>query len=406
MPTIIKMPAFSATMETAKLLCWRVASGDSVTKGQVIAEIETDKAVATIEAPESGQLLELLVSAGDDDVPVSTHLAILVPAGDECTAQPAVSPPASATTALVTPPSHSVESRAPARVRASPAARALARQRGLDLSKMVGSGPRGRIVRADVPGSGSLVTAAADLETMAGSLAAGRDDSSRRSEGTDRAAQLRLSMARALVHAKTSVPHFYAEVDIGLDALLEARKHVAASGDRRAPTITAYLICAAAAALGQVPAVNRYWAGQSIEQRSACNIGCAVGLQDRVALPVLRHVDRLSLGQVDDELRRLTGLARAGSLTQRDMGDASLTVSNLGMHGIDRFFPIINVPESLILGIGQARRVVHAVDDLIGLKTVLSCTVSVDHRVIDGELVGRFLKAFKGAIEDPRILAG
>ena len=403
---IIKMPAFSATMETAKLLRWLVAPGDSVTKGQVLAEIETDKAVATIEAPECGQLLELLVPAGDDDLPVSTHLAILASGDDEHGAGPAASPPPSSLTASVRYPSTSVESRSPPRVRASPAARALARQRGLDLSKVAGSGPRGRVVSTDVLGLASPVSAAAPVKTRGGALSAGSEVAVPQAEGAERTAQLRLSMARALVHAKTSVPHFYAELDIGVDALLEARKKVALGGERRAPTVTAYLICAAAAALQEVPAVNRYWAGQSIEQRSACNIGCAVGLHDRVALPVLRHVDRLSLGQVDEELRRLTGLARSGALTQKDMGDASLTISNLGMHGIDRFFPIINVPESLILGIGQARRVVHVVGDLIGLRTVLSCTVSVDHRVIDGELVGRFLQAFKGAMEDPRALEG
>ena len=403
---IIKMPAFSATMETAKLLRWLVAPGDSVTKGQVLAEIETDKAVATIEAPECGQLLELLVPAGDDDLPVSTHLAILASGDDEHVAGPAASPPPSSLTASVRHPSTSVESRSPPRVRASPAARALARQRGLDLSKVAGSGPRGRVVSTDVLGLASPVSAAAPVKTRGGALSAGSEVAVPQAEGVERTAQLRLSMAKALVHAKTSVPHFYAELDIGVDALLEARKKVALGGERRAPTVTAYLICAAAAALQEVPAVNRYWAGQSIEQRSACNIGCAVGLHDRVALPVLRHVDRLSLGQVDEELRRLTGLARSGALTQKDMGDASLTISNLGMHGIDRFFPIINVPESLILGIGQARRVVHVVGDLIGLRTVLSCTVSVDHRVIDGELVGRFLQAFKGAMEDPRALEG
>jgi pyruvate dehydrogenase E2 component (dihydrolipoamide acetyltransferase) len=407
MPTIIKMPAFSATMETAKLLRWLVVPGDSVTKGQVLAEIETDKAVATIEAPESGQLRELLVPAGDDDLPVNTHLAILASeATKEYGGEPAGSRLPSSLTASVTQPSASSGSRSPSRFRASPAARALARQHGLDLALVAGSGPRGRIVSADILGLASPVPNAVPVKTIEGPSAAGGEVAAHQAEGTDRAAQLRLSMARALVHAKTSVPHFYAELDIGVDALLESRKKLALGGERRAPTVTAYLICGVAAALREVPAVNRYWAGQSIEQRSACNIGCAVGLHDRVALPVLRHVDRLSVGQVDEELRRLTGLARTGALTQKDMGDASLTISNLGMHGIDRFFPIVNVPESLILGIGQARRIVHVVDDLIGLKTVLSCTVSVDHRVIDGELVGRFLRAFKGAIEDPRILAG
>jgi len=397
MPTIIKMPAFSVTMEAGKLLSWLVAPGDAVTKGQVLAEVETDKAVATIEAPEAGQVVELLVTAGDDDVAVNTGLAVLLFEGEPAAIAPCAA--AARPTAPIAPPvAQRGEGDTPQsvpRVRASPAARAMARKRGIDLRHVVGSGPRGRIVRADLAGVSAAEAGVNGAATPAVAKPA------------DRTQQLRLAMARALVHTKATVPHFYAEVDIGLDALMALRQRVATTAaGGRAPTVTAYLIRAAALALREVPAANRSWAGDGIQQRSACHIGCAVGLPDRVALPVMRDADRMTVQQVGQDLQRLAGLARADALAQRDMGDASLTISNLGMHGIDRFFPIINVPEALMLGIGQARRVVSVVDDLIGVRTVMSCTVSVDHRVIDGELVGRFLQAFKRLIESPQQVAG
>jgi len=397
MPTIIKMPAFSVTMEAGKLLSWLVAPGDAVTKGQVLAEVETDKAVATIEAPEAGKVVELLVTAGDDDVAVNTGLAVLLFEGEPAAIASCAA--AARPTAPIAPPvAQRGEGDAPQsvpRVRASPAARAMARKRGIDLRHVVGSGPRGRVVRADLTGVSAAEAGVNGAATPAAAKPA------------DRTQQLRLAMARALVHTKATVPHFYAEVDIGLDALMALRQQVTATAaGRRAPTITAYLIRAAALALREVPAANRSWAGDGIQQRSACHIGCAVGLPERVALPVMRDADRMTVEQVGQDLQRLAGLARADALTQRDMGDASLTISNLGMHGIDRFFPIINVPEALMLGIGQARRVVCVVDDLIGVRTVMSCTVSVDHRVIDGELVGRFLQAFKRLIESPQQVAG
>jgi pyruvate dehydrogenase E2 component (dihydrolipoamide acetyltransferase) len=389
------MPALSATMEAGKLLAWLVAPGDPVAKGQVLAEIETDKAVASIEAPEAGRVVELLMSAGDDEVPVNAELAVL-----ECEHEHervAIPPTATAPPVASTGLRRKEDSapRSPRRLRASPAARAVARARGIELARVVGSGPGGRIIRADVIG------AAAAKADDGGSTAQAVD------KATARAAQLRLAMARALAHAKSTVPHFYADLEIGLDALLTLRQQFAAnSGDRRAPTITAYLIRAAALALREVPDANRCWVADAVQQRSTCNIGCAVGLPHRVALPVVRGADAMTVQQVGEELQRLTALARADALAQRDMGDASLTISNLGMYGIDRFFPIVNPPEALILGIGQSRRVVCVVDDLIGVRTVMSCTASVDHRAVDGELVGRFLQAFKRCIESPQQLAG
>ena len=400
MPTIIKMPAFSATMEAGKLLSWLVAPGDPVTKGQILAEIETDKAVTTIEAPEAGQIVELLVSAGDDDVPVNAGLALIRFEGESMAAADAAATPKIAATPPAAPPEEVPAQEPGQRVRASPAARAIARERGIDLSRITGTGPSGRIVPAD------LDRAPAETDPAnAGAPPAGRLTGA--DKPADRPAQLRLSMARALVHAKATVPHFYADVDICMDGLMALRRHAASTdSDRRCPTITAYLIRAAALALREVPAANRWWSADGIAQHSACHIGCAVGLPDRVALPVVRNADQMTVQQIGQDLLRVSSLARSGMLTQQDLGDASLTISNLGMHGIDRFFPIINVPEALMLGVGQARRVVGVVDDLIAVRTMMSCTASVDHRVVDGELLGRFMQAFKRFIESPQQLAG
>jgi pyruvate dehydrogenase E2 component (dihydrolipoamide acetyltransferase) len=399
MPTIIKMPAFSVTMETGKLLSWLVASGDRVAKGQVLAEVETDKAVASIEAPEPGHVVELLVTAGDDDVPVNTALAVF---RSESEQEAAASDTFAASGGPAAPPAMNVAVLADGaaqqsreRVRASPAARAMSRKLGVDLHNISGSGPRGRIVRADL----ARVAAAAAAETGTAPAPTSRS--------ADRAALQRVAMARALVHAKSTVPHFYAEVDISLDALMALRRQGAAdAGGGRPPTVTAYLIRAAALALREVPEVNRSWTVEGPQQRSACHVGCAVGLPERVVLPVVRDVDQMTVQQVGGDLERLIGLARAGALMQRDMGDASLTISNLGMHGIDRFFPVINVPEAMMLGVGQARRVVCAVGDLVGVRTIVSCTASIDHRVVDGALAGRFLQAFRGLIEGPQRLSG
>lgn len=397
MSTILKMPSFSVTMEAGKLLSWLVAPGDVVAKGQVLAEIETDKAVSSLEAPEAGEIVELLVPAGDDDVPVNAGIALIRFQGESLAAAPAVAgmttvagPPAAPTEVVNGPESRQ-------RVRASPAARAIARQQGIDLHRVTATGPSGRIVRTDLD-------RAAPTETgLTATPEAGRIAGDQKGPG--RPAQLRLALARALVHAKATVPHFYADLDVCVDNLMSLRREIAATdASHRSPTITAYLIRAAALALREIPSVNRWWSVDGIQQRSACHIGCAVGLPGRVALPVVRNADRMTVQQVGQDLLRLSSLARSEVLTQHDMGDASLTISNLGMHGIDRFFPIINVPEALILGIGQARRVVGVVDDLIAVRTMMSCTASVDHRVIDGELLGRFMQAFRRYIETPQQL--
>jgi len=396
MPTIIKMPAFSVTMEAGKLLSWLVAPGDAVTKGQVLAEVETDKAVATIEAPEAGKVVELLVTAGDDDVAVNTGLAVLLFEGEPAAIASCAA--AARPTAPIAPPvAQRGEGDAPQsvpRVRASPAARAMARKRGIDLRHVVGSGPRGRVVRADLTGVSAAEAGVNGAATPAAAKPA------------DRTQQLRLAMARALVHTKATVPHFYAEVDIGLDALMALRQQVAATAaGRRAPTITAYLIRAAALALREVPAANRSWAGDGIQQRSACHIGCAVGLPERVALPVMRDADRMTVEQVGQDLQRLAGLARADALTQRDMGDASLTISNLGMHGIENFTAIINPPEVAILSVSGVKKMPVVVDaggeDKIVIKSVMQITLSVDHRIIDGLVATRFLNQIKAYVENP-----
>lgn len=405
MSITIRMPAFSVTMESAKLLSWSVSAGQTVEKGQVLAEVETDKSVATIESPVAGRIVDILVDAGDADVPVHSALAVLE--SQSGSGEPAQSSSTSArTSAESSPPKEQSEPpgrktdqqlepgtqrrnepSSGRRVASSPAARALAREHGIALHEVAGSGPGGRIVKTDV------------LRALDEAAGGARENTGASGESRKR----RLAMARALVHAKASAPHFYAEVELHLDPLLILRR---GQTEKRAPTITAYLVRAAACALKDVPAANRFWSDEGVIDRSTFHVGCAVGLAERVVVPVVRDADQLTVEQAGTEIRRLAALASSGELHQRDLGDASLTISNLGMYGIDRFFPIINVPEAIIMGIGRARRVVSELEDgELGVRTIMSCTASIDHRALDGTTIGDFLQAFKKRIEVPELLS-
>lgn len=389
MATVIAMPAYSATMETGKLLTWLVAEGDPVEAGQVIAEIETDKAVAELEAPGKGRIQRILVPPGDEDIPVNTGLAVLLAEGETDPGTPAAAAgsgaaaPVRAATAEQ-PVDHGSPARAAgARIAASPAARHLAREAGIALDGIPGSGPGGRITKQDV------------LDRLqAGEPAAGTAPVPASSGEPRPVPALRRAIARAMVQAKTTVPHFYVEVDLALDRLLA---HKARAG----VSLTVLLVAAAARALQDVPQANRCWTDAGIVTLDSSDIGVAVAVDDGVIVPVVRDAHTLTLAQIARALDDLAARARAGALQQTELGNASLTVSNLGMHGIDRFFPIVNPPEPMILGFGRARRVPYVVDDLLGIHTVASCTASVDHRLVDGVLCARFLDRLRSCIEDP-----
>jgi pyruvate dehydrogenase E2 component (dihydrolipoamide acetyltransferase) len=366
----IRLPAFSSTMETGKVVKWIVHEGTEVRKGEVLAEVETDKAIAEIEAPSDGTLTRILVPSGDDDVPVNATIAELAtsaPGG------PAPQP-----------------GRGDRGVRASPAARRAARTAGVELVDVTGTGPGGRITPADVFAHAGTPARPQQVRPAPA--------------GTARQTALRQAVARAMVASKTTVPHFYAETEVLIDELLDLKQTVAAESPEARFTLTTFLVLAAARALRDVPEINGRWEDDRVVRQNACDIGVAVAVDGGVVVPVIRAADAPSVARIAARLTELGDAARKDSLRQSDLGGASLTLSNLGMFGIDRFYPVINPPEPLIIGIGRARRIPYVVDDLLGIRTVMTCSFAVDHRVIDGALVGRFADAFRGYLERPASL--
>jgi len=387
----ILMPAFSSTMESGKLLSWLVEEGAAVNKGDLLAEVETDKAVAEVEAPSAGTLARILVPAGDADVAVNTPIAELTTeqgagAGDEPPEAPAAPPAATAHSRE----RHAVGREAPAEatVRASPAARHAAREAGIALAAVAGSGPQGRISRADI----ERYLAHREGQSPETDAAGGRRH------------HLRQAVARTMEHAKRTVPHFYAETEVLVDALLAAKEALGRDLPEERVTLTAFIVHAAAQALIEVPAVNVSWQNDAPAARSTIDIGVAVAVEGGVVVPVIRGAGALSLRAIAGELARLTAAAREDRLRQSDLGDASLTISNLGMYAIDRFFPVVNPPESMIVGIGRARRVASVDDERSGARTVMSCSFAVDHRAVDGALCGLFAGALKTRLERPEAL--
>lgn len=382
MTTQIRMPAFSATMESAKLLAWLVAEGETVEKGQVIAEIETDKSIAEIESPFAGTVRKLLVPEGDEDIDVETPL-IELDIGDAEVPSPPLQSPVE-TEAASTHNEGKTESRHPhgsdKPVAAAPAARRAAKDVGINLHDVVGTGPGGRITREDV------LNYNRGLNT---------DQQAASSELSSR----RLAIARAMVQAKTSVPHFYTETDVVIDGLLQQKQTALNANPDVRISLTTLFIVAVAKALGDVKEVNTRWNNNRLEHKKSCDIGVAVDVGNGVVVPVIRNADKMDTAQIADNLDKLVALARAGKLKQSYLGDASLTISNLGMFSIDRFFSIVNIPEPLIVGIGRARRAAVVEKDQLLIRSVVTVTLSVDHRVIDGALAGRFANALQKHIE-------
>jgi pyruvate dehydrogenase E2 component (dihydrolipoamide acetyltransferase) len=392
MTTQIRMPAFSATMETGRLINWLVEEGASIEKGDVIAEIETDKAVAEIESPVSGIVQKILVPAGDDDIDVEVPLIEIstdVSGGPEAAME--TEPESSAIPEAVAddcgnrPNSPQPKSTGP-RIAAAPSARKIAKDAGVDLAELIGSGPNGRITNQDVldhlrkndPGK-----KATDAKTQA----------------------LRIAIARAMVQSKTTVPHFYTETDIVIDELIRLKQEIGSSNPDVKISLTALLVMGVARAHGDVPEASLRWEDGSIVHKDSCDIGVAVDVGSGVIAPVIRNVETMDVVQVAVQLKELSAQARAGTIKQSDLGDASLTISNLGMFSIDRFYPIINIPEPMIVGVGRARRSAVVVGDEVKIRSVLTVTLSVDHRVIDGAIAGRFADALKQHLEQPSTIA-
>ncbi len=426
MPIQILMPALSPTMTDGKLAKWHKKEGDSVESGDVLAEIETDKATMEVEAVDEGTLGKILVAEGTEGVPVNQPIALLLEEGEDAAslkdaaAAPAPAPKPAAATPATPAPAPKPAAPAPAakpapaaapraagtRIVASPLARRIAKQGNLDLSRISGSGPRGRIVKRDV--EAALAGGGARMAPAAAAPAAVSMEVS--AEGLPPFTEIpnsniRKVVARRLTEAKQTIPHFYLTVDCEIDRLLALRKELndaAPEGDGAYKlSVNDFVIRAAARALGLAPAANAMWTDAAIRRFSRADISVAVAIEGGLITPVIRGAAHKGIVAISDEMKGLAAKARAGKLKPEEYQGGTFTISNLGMYGIKTFAAIINPPQGCILavGAGEQRAVVKGGE--LAVATVMSCTLAVDHRVVDGAVGAEFLAAFKKLIEAP-----
>jgi pyruvate dehydrogenase E2 component (dihydrolipoamide acetyltransferase) len=425
MPTEILMPALSPTMEEGTLAKWLVKEGDTVKSGDILAEIETDKATMEFEAVDEGVIGKILVPAGTEGVKVNVAIAVLLedgesaadigtpaPAAAPAAAAPAAAPVAAAPAAAPAPAAPKAASGE--RIFASPLARRIAAQKGLDLAALAGSGPRGRIVKADVEGATAAPKAAAPAPAAAPAAAPAMasgpatDMVIRTYEGRPftevKLDGMRKTIAARLTEAKQSVPHFYLRRDIELDALMAFRGQLNAGLEARGVKLSVndFIIKACALALQQVPAANAAWAGDRVLQFEKSDVAVAVAIEGGLFTPVLKDAETKTLSALSTEMKDLADRARNRKLAPHEYQGGSFAISNLGMFGIDNFDAIINPPHAAILAVGAGvKKPVVKADGSLGVATVMSVTLSVDHRVIDGALGANLLQAIKDNLENP-----
>ncbi|WP_137700121.1 pyruvate dehydrogenase complex dihydrolipoamide acetyltransferase [Marimonas lutisalis] len=430
MPTEILMPALSPTMEEGTLAKWLVKEGDTVQSGDLLAEIETDKATMEFEAVDEGVIGRILVPEGTENVKVNTAIAVLLDEGESAddigAAAPAAAPAAAAEPAPAPAKADAPAAAMPApaapkggdgtRIFASPLARRIAADKGLDLSQITGSGPKGRIVKADVIGEAPAAqpAAAAPAAPAAAPTAApmpqGADASAvaRMYEGREyeemKLDGMRKTIAARLTEAKQTIPHFYLRRDIRLDALLKLRAEMNAGLESRGVKLSVndFIIKACANALQAVPDANAVWAGDRILKLKPSDVAVAVAIDGGLFTPVIQDADKKSLSALSAQMKDLATRARDRKLAPHEYQGGSFAISNLGMFGIDNFDAVINPPHGAILAVGAGvKKPVVGKDGELAVATVMSVTLSVDHRVIDGALGAQLLQVIVDQIENP-----
>ncbi len=417
----ILMPALSPTMTEGKLAKWCKAEGDAVAAGDVIAEIETDKATMEFEAADEGILGKILVAEGSEGVAVNTLIGVLLEDGDDQSAIDALvngggasAPAAEPAAAPVTSASAPAPAATGQRVFSSPLARRIAKDAGIDLAALSGSGPRGRIIKADVEKAktqGVPAKAAAPAAGTAPAAAAAAAPAPAKpalqpmpwqSYTEQPNSGMRKTIARRLSESKQTVPHFYLTVDIELDALMALRKQLNdRDGANYKLSVNDFIIKASALALKKVPAANAMWTDNAILLFDEVDISIAVATEAGLITPVIRKADQKGLSTLSNEMKDLAKKARDGKLKPEEFQGGGFTISNLGMFGIREFSAIINPPQSCILAIGAGEQRAVVRGGAVAVRTMMSCTLSVDHRSVDGAVGAQFLAALKPLIEDP-----
>ncbi len=418
MPIQILMPALSPTMTEGKIIAWHRQPGDPVQAGDVMAEIETDKATMEIEAVDDGTMGRILVAAGTEGVAVNTLIALLLEEGEGDEVLDAVSPPpAAAPPATVPQPdapkpaatAPAAPSRDGERVFASPLARRMAHQAGLDLAAINGTGPNGRIVKVDIEAVIAAGTERPQLSAPvapAPVVAAAPPAPSATAQYEDRPnSTMRKVIARRLAESKQTAPHFYLSMDCELDALLEVRRTLNARlEDTARISVNDMVIRAAALALAQVPEANASWSEEAIRVYGSVDISVAVAIDGGLITPVIRNAQHKGLSQIAEEMKELAARARDGKLAPEEYQGGTFSISNLGMYGVREFAAVINPPQGAILAVGEGSKRPVVRDDALAIATVMTCTLSVDHRVVDGAVGARLLAAFKRLVEDPLLM--
>ena len=435
MPTELKMPALSPTMEEGTLAKWLVKEGDEVKSGDILAEIETDKATMEFEAVDEGTIAKILVAEGTDGVKVGAPIAILAAEGEDVSAaapkadtapaeapkaaaapapKPDETPKAAPVQAPVETPAATAKPAAPPRaegdrVKASPLARRLAEAQGVDLNGLQGSGPGGRIVRADVDAAVGRAPAAAPAGAPAAAPALashavlpGPMELAIPHEAI-KLSNIRKTIARRLTESKQQVPHIYLTVDIQLDALLKLRAELNAGLEGRGVKLSVndLMIKALAQALIEVPECNVSFAGDQLFKYSRADVSVAVSIPAGLITPIIVGADTKSVSAISAEMKDLAARAKEGKLQPTEYQGGTASLSNMGMYGIKQFEAVINPPQGMIMAIGAGEKRPYVINDSLQIATVMSATGSFDHRAIDGADGAKLMQAFKRLVENP-----
>ena len=416
MPIEILMPALSPTMTEGKLAKWLKKEGEAVKSGDVIAEIETDKATMEMEAVDEGTLGKILVPEGTEKVQVNQPIATLLVDGESAgAAKPAAAAPAPKVEApkpvVAAPAPVAVKPiAAPApktgdRVFASPLAKRIAANAGLDLTGLAGSGPQGRIVKSDVEqaiasGGARKPAPVAAAKAAAPAPSAAVPDFGQPYKDVPNSG-LRKTIARRLVEAKSTIPHFYLTIDCVIDDLLKLRKDINEKGGDYKVSVNDFIIKASALALRKVPQANASWTDEAIRLYDNVDISVAVSTPEGLITPIVRNADKKGLGAISNEVKDLAARAKAKKLKLEEFQGGGFSVSNLGMFGIKEFSAIINPPQVCILAVGKADQRPIVKNGALAIANVMTCTLSCDHRVVDGAVGAEFMQAFQALIENP-----
>ena len=417
----LRMPALSPTMEEGTLAKWLVSEGDEVRAGDLLAEIETDKATMEVEAADEGIIGRILVPDGTEGVPVGTVIAILLEEGEEASdaetaaaaaaaaAKPGPEPPAvkpvpEAPVAPTIPAAADPEPAAPppvpaaappsgGRIKASPLARRMAKDSNIPLETIQGSGPHGRIVKRDMEAA------------AAGGAAVARPTPTPVPTDTpyveERLSTMRKIIARRLEEAKATVPHFYLTLDVEIDKLLKLRKELNEELGKSKVSLNDFIIRAVALALGKVPDANVQFAGDMMRRFERADVSVAVATDGGLITPIIRDAGNKSVVQISTEMKDLAERARSGKLLPEEYQGGTISISNLGMYGIREFSAVINPPQAAILAIGKGEERPIVRHGAVQIATLMTVTISADHRAIDGVIGARFLNAFKDYLEAP-----